>query len=231
MASIRAEIDSILARDPAARTRLEVVLCYAGFHAIRLHRLSHWLWQKDAKLPARLLATLGRLVTGIEIHPAAVIGEDCFIDHGFGVVIGETAVIGNHVTLYHGVTLGGTSLTRGKRHPTIEDDVIIGAGAQILGPITVGRSARVGSNAVVVRDVPSGATVVGIPAHEVDDIPKTKIFTFTSYGTPTEGADDHQVMARLRDQIQLLEARVQQLEKNSSFAAGDAATRWEQKKP
>jgi serine O-acetyltransferase len=228
MAAIRAEIDSILARDPAARSRLEVALCYAGFHAVRMHRASHWLWLNGAKLPARLLATLGRLLTGIEIHPAAVIGKECFIDHGFGVVIGETAVIGDHVTLYHGVTLGGTSLTRGKRHPTIEDDVIIGAGAQILGPITVAKGARVGSNAVVVRDVLAGTTVVGIPAHEVDDVPKTRVFT--SYGTPTEGADDHQMMAHLREQVQLLEARLQQLEKNSSFAAGDAAARWEQKK-
>jgi serine O-acetyltransferase len=227
MASIREEIESILARDPAARSPLEVVLCYAGFHAIRLHRASHWLWQQGARLPARILASFARFLTGIEIHPAAKIGEKCFIDHGFGVVIGETAEIGNHVTLYHGVTLGGTSLSRGKRHPTVEDDVIIGAGAQVLGPITLGRGARVGSNAVVVRDVPAGATVVGIPAHEVEPVPRPQ--SFTSYGTPLEGEDDHMLVARLAAQLETLDARLRKMEQDNQMAAVDAATRWEQK--
>lgn len=227
MASIRDEIDSIMARDPAARTRWEVILCYAGFHALMIHRSAHWLWQRDIKLPARALSHLARMITAIEIHPGATIGEKFFIDHGFGVVIGETAVIGNHVTMYHGVTLGGTSLSRGKRHPTIEDDVIIGAGAQVLGPITVGKGARIGSNAVVVKDVRAGATVVGIPAHEVEAVQETQ--SFTSYGT-TDGADDHDMVKTLLDQVKMLESRLQNLEKRSIDAAEEAAaTRWEAK--
>ena len=227
MASIREEIESIIARDPAARSELEVALCYAGFHAIRLHRASHWLWQQGAKLPARILASFARFITGIEIHPAAIIGRKCFIDHGFGVVIGETAEIGDHVTLYHGVTLGGTSLSRGKRHPTIEDDVIIGAGAQVLGPVTIGKGARVGSNAVVVRDVPAGATVVGIPAYEVEEAAKPQ--SFTSYGTPLEGEDDHMLVARLAAQLEAMEARLKKMEQDHHLAAEAAATRWERK--
>ncbi|MBN8543236.1 MAG: serine O-acetyltransferase [Alphaproteobacteria bacterium] len=227
MASIRDEIDSIMARDPAARTRWEVIFCYAGFHAIMIYRSAHWLWQRDLKLLARVLSHIGRLVTAIEIHPGATIGEKFFIDHGFGVVIGETAVIGNHVTMYHGVTLGGTSLSRGKRHPTIEDEVIIGAGAQVLGPITVGKGARVGSNAVVVKDVRAGATVVGIPAHEVEAVQETQ--SFTSYGT-TDGNDDHDVVKTLLEQVKMLESRLQNIEKRSIEAGEEAAaTRWEAK--
>lgn len=227
MASIRDEIESIMARDPAARSRLEVVLCYAGFHAVMIHRSAHWLWQRDLRVLARFLAHLGRLLTAIEIHPGATIGEKFFIDHGFGVVIGETAIIGNHVTMYHGVTLGGTSLSRGKRHPTIEDEVIIGAGAQILGPITVGKGARVGSNAVVVKDVRAGATVVGIPAHEVEAVQETP--SFTSYGT-TDADDDHDVVKSLLAQVKTLESRLQNLEKRSIEAGEEAAaTRWEAK--
>lgn len=224
MASIRDEIDSIMARDPAARTRWEVVFCYAGFHALMLFRAAHWLWQRDLRLVARILSSFARLLTAIEIHPGATIGEKFFIDHGFGVVIGETAVIGNYVTMYHGVTLGGTSLTRGRRHPTIEDDVIIGAGAQILGPITVHKGARVGSNAVVVKDVRAGATVVGIPAHEVEAAQEVK--TFTSYGS-IDAEDDHDAVKTLLEQVKTLESRLQNLEKRSiESGEEDAANAW-----
>jgi serine O-acetyltransferase len=161
---LREDIGVVFQRDPAARTFFEVLTTYPGLHAILWHRLSHRLWGLGLKWLARLSAHLARWLTGIEIHPGAVIGRKVFIDHGMGVVIGETAVIGDGCTLYHGVTLGGTSWQKGKRHPTLEADVIIGAGAKVLGPITLGVGAKVGSNAVVVKDVPAGATAVGIPA-------------------------------------------------------------------
>jgi serine O-acetyltransferase len=164
---LRSDIDSMMARDPAARSRLEVVLCYPGFHALFFYRLGHAAWTGGFLLLGRWLTQVGRWLTGIEIHPGAQIGRRFFIDHGMGVVIGETAVIGDDVTLYQGVTLGGTSLKGGKRHPTLMNKVIVGAGAQVLGPITVGEGARVGANAVVLKDVPTGATMVGIPAREV----------------------------------------------------------------
>src|SRR6185369_16472430 len=152
----REDIASVFDRDPAARSTWEVVTCYPGFHALVLHRISHWVWGHGFKWLARFMSHLGRWFTGIEIHPGATIGRRFFIDHGMGVVIGETAEIGNDVTLYHGVTLGGTSWNKGKRHPTLKDGVVIGAGAKILGPIVIGEDAKVGSNAVVVRDVPPG---------------------------------------------------------------------------
>lgn len=182
------EIKSIMARDPAAKSWFEVVLCYPGFHAVRLHRLANLLWRMELRLIARWVSTVSRFLTGIEIHPAATIGKNFFIDHGMGVVIGETAEIGANVTLYHGVTLGGVSFNGGKRHPTLEDDVIIGAGAQVLGPITIGKGARVGANAVVVRAVPPDQTVVGIPAHTVDNLAATD-HRFMAYGT-IEQEDD-----------------------------------------
>jgi serine O-acetyltransferase len=166
---LRSDIDSMMARDPAARSRLEVVLCYPGFHALFFYRLGHAAWSRGFLLLGRWLTQLGRFLTGIEIHPGAQIGRRFFIDHGMGVVIGETAVIGDDVTLYQGVTLGGTSLKGGKRHPTLMNKVIVGAGAQVLGPITVGEGARVGANAVVLKDVPAAATMVGIPARAVVD--------------------------------------------------------------
>ncbi|MEF8723757.1 serine O-acetyltransferase [Candidatus Accumulibacter phosphatis] len=166
---LREDIQSVFKRDPAARTFWEVLTCYPGVHAITLHRLAHWLWARGLRWLGRLVSHFGRFFTGIEIHPGATIGRRMFIDHGMGVVIGETAVIGDDVTLYHGVTLGGTSWNKGKRHPTLEDGVVIGAGAQVLGPITVGASAKVGSNAVVVKNVPSGATAVGNPARIIDN--------------------------------------------------------------
>ncbi len=164
---IREDINCVFERDPAARSIFEIMISYPGFHAVRIHRFSHWLWRIGLRLPARVLSAIGRWITGIEIHPAAVIGRRFFIDHGMGVVIGETTVIGDDCTLYHGVTLGGTSWEKGKRHPTLDDDVVVGAGAKVLGPIKIGRGARIGSNAVVVKDVPEGATVVGIPGHIV----------------------------------------------------------------
>ena len=161
---LREDIACVFERDPAARSAWEVLTCYPGFHALQLHRLSHWLWGLRLYWLARWLSHLGRWLTGVEIHPGASIGRRFFIDHGMGVVIGETAEIHDDCTLYHGVTLGGTSWSKGKRHPTLQRGVVIGAGAKVLGPLTVGEGARVGSNAVVVRDVPPGATAVGIPA-------------------------------------------------------------------
>ncbi len=211
MARIRDEIAHIITRDPAARTSLEVVLTYPGFHAIMAHRAAHFLWEKKLKLVARFLSSFARFVTGVEIHPAAQIGEYCFIDHGQGVVIGETAIIGNRVTLYHDVTLGGVSLDAGKRHPTLEDDVVVGAGAQLLGPITIGKGARIGANAVVVKSVAAGATMVGIPARAVD---VASVEAFTAYGTPLTGDNDpaaHDVEA-LQTRIVALEARLARME-------------------
>jgi len=161
---LKEDIRSIFDRDPAARNSFEIVTTYPGVHALIVHRLANGLWRHGFKWPARMLSHLGRMLTGIEIHPGATIGRRFFIDHGMGVVIGETAEIGDDCTLYHGVTLGGTTWNKGKRHPTLKNGVVIGAGAKVLGPITVGENARIGSNAVVVKDVPDGATVVGIPA-------------------------------------------------------------------
>ncbi len=163
---LREDIAVVFERDPAARSWVEVVLCYPGVHALWGHRLARALWNSGLLLPARLLSHLTRLLTGIEIHPGAAIGRRVVIDHGAGVVIGETSVVGDDCLLYQGVTLGGVSLEHGKRHPTLEDHVVVGAGAKVLGPITLGKGARVGANSVVVRDVPAGATVVGTPARE-----------------------------------------------------------------
>lgn len=173
-AKLREEIAVVFDRDPAARSVFEVVTTYPGFHAILFHRLSHRLWGMGLKWLARWIAHLARWLTGIEIHPGATIGQRFFIDHGMGVVIGETAEIGDDCTLYHGVTLGGTSWNKGKRHPTLMPGVVVGAGAKILGPITIGREAKIGSNAVVVRDVPDGATAVGIPARILDEQAKVR---------------------------------------------------------
>jgi serine O-acetyltransferase len=168
LSRLKEEIGVVFERDPAARNTFEVLTCYPGLHATLIHRLAHWLWEADIKWLGRFISHLGRWLTGIEIHPGARIGERFFIDHGMGVVIGETAEIGDDCTLYHGVTLGGTSWNKGKRHPTLGKGVVVGAGAKILGPITIGEGARVGSNAVVVKDVPPSATVIGIPARVVE---------------------------------------------------------------
>ena len=166
-ATLKNDIQAARQRDPAARNGLEIVLCYAGLHAIWNHRINHWLWNHGLRLLARWFAQLNRFFTGIEIHPGAVIGEGFFIDHGMGVVIGETSVIGKNVTIFHGVTLGGVSAEKGKRHPTIGDEVVIGAGAKILGNITIGSCSRIGANAVVVKDVPCDSVVVGVPGRIV----------------------------------------------------------------
>lgn len=185
--AIKEDIDSVFSRDPAARNILEVVTCYPGFHARLVHRISHRLWRLKLKWLARFLSYIGRALTGIEIHPGATIGRRFFIDHGMGVVIGETAEIGDDVTIYHGVTLGGTSWKEGKRHPTLGDGVVVGAGAKILGPIIIGTGAKVGSNAVVVKDVPAGATAVGIPARILDETQKSSVFN--AYGIGNDQND------------------------------------------
>ncbi len=196
---IREDINCVFDRDPAARNSFEILTTYPGVHAVLFHRLSHWLWTHHLKWLARLNSHLARWLTGIEIHPGARIGRRFFIDHGMGVVIGETAEIGDDCTLYHGVTLGGTTWQKGKRHPTLADNVVVGAGAKVLGPIQVGEGARIGSNAVVVKDVPKGATVVGIPgrivtrpqadeAHERRKAFAKKI-GFDAYGTTQDMPD------------------------------------------
>jgi len=189
--AIREDIASVFDRDPAARTTFEVLTCYPGLHARFMHRLANRLWQGGFKWLARFLSHLGRAFTGIEIHPGATIGRRFFIDHGMGVVIGETAEIGDDVTLYHGVTLGGTSWKEGKRHPTLGNCVVVGAGAKILGPINIGEGAKIGSNAVVVKDVPAGATAAGIPARILDEARKTA--GFNAYGV---GKDQNDPLAK-----------------------------------
>ncbi len=217
-----------MARDPAAKSMLEVVLCYPSFHAVLIYRAAHWLWQRRMYVPGRWLSQIGRFLTGIEIHPGATIGTGFFVDHGMGVVIGETAEIGNNVTLYHDVTLGGVAPSVNsaaqvgqKRHPTLEDDVIVGSGAQILGPIIVRKGARVGANAVAVREVPPGATVVGIPAEVVDksrprlvEDPDAYAPAFAAYGLPVDGVTSpmEQKMATMLAEMETLRARVEELE-------------------
>ncbi|MDR0426373.1 MAG: serine O-acetyltransferase [Clostridiales bacterium] len=167
MGKLSKDLNAVMQRDPAARNKLEVILTYSGFHAIVYYRFAHFLYRHRLKFLARIVSQIGRFFTGVEIHPAAKIGHGIFIDHGHGVVIGETTVIGNNVTIYQGVTLGGTGKDKGKRHPTIEDDVMISAGAKVLGPFTVGRSAKIGAGSVVLKEVPPHATVVGVPGKVV----------------------------------------------------------------
>ena len=185
--TIKEDIESVFARDPAARSVFEVLTCYPGLHARIIHRMAHRLWRGNFKWLARFVSHIGRFLTGIEIHPGATIGRRFFIDHGMGVVIGETAEIGDDVTLYHGVTLGGTSWKEGKRHPTLGRGVVVGAGAKILGPITIGDEAKIGSNAVVVKDVPAGATAAGIPARILDE--EKKVAGFNAYGISNDQND------------------------------------------
>ena len=194
--SIREDIASVFDRDPAARSTWEVITCYPGFHALRIHRVANWLWHMNLRWLGRLVSHVGRFLTGIEIHPGATIGRRFFIDHGMGVVIGETSEIGDDVTLYHGVTLGGTSWNKGKRHPTLQNGVVVGAGAKVLGPIIVGEGAKIGSNAVVVKDVPPGASAVGIPARIIADDQarsreeKAARLGFSAYAVTSKAADD-----------------------------------------
>lgn len=206
---IREDIACVFQRDPAARTRLEIITTYPGVHAILMYRIANRMWRRNWRYPARLISYLARIWTSIDIHPGASIGRRFFIDHGCGVVIGETAEIGDEVTLYHGVTLGGVSWNRGKRHPTLGDCVVVGAGAKILGPITIGANARVGANSVVISPVPEGKTVVGIPGKVVQ--------SRSAVSTPNNGIDlDHhlipdpvaEAVSCLLDRIRLLEQAV-----------------------
>jgi len=216
---IRDHLDSVIARDPAARSRFEVLLTYPGVHVLFFHRPAHWLWRHGRRLLGRIVSQIGRSATGIEIHPGATVGRRLFIDHGMGVVIGETAEIGDDVTLYHGVTLGGVAPSVNaaaqvdhKRHPTIGSGAIIGAGAQVLGPITIGANARVGANAVVVQDVPAGVAVVGIPAKAIQG--QKKVGEFVAYGTPTGNVPDPvaRALESMAEQVALLQARLLALE-------------------
>src|SRR3972149_6811614 len=214
---IKQEIAVVFERDPAARNTWEVITCYPGFHALLVHRFAHWLWRARLRWLARLTSHVGRFLTGIEIHPGASIGRRFFIDHGMGVVIGETAEIGDDVTLYHGVTLGGTSWKEGKRHPTLGNGVVVGAGAKILGPITIGDGAKVGSNAVVVKDVPAGATAAGIPARILDE-EKNSTGGFNAYGIGNDQNDPlskaiHGLLGHSVTVDQRIEFILQQLEK------------------
>lgn len=193
---IREDIACVFERDPAARSTWEVVTCYPGFHALLIHRLAHRLWRMKLRWIARFVSHVSRFLTGIEIHPGAKVGRRVFIDHGMGVVIGETAELGDDCTLYHGVTLGGTSWNKGKRHPTLKAGVVIGAGAKVLGPVVIGEGAKIGSNAVVVKDVPAGATALGIPARVIlDELDKTREekaakLGFSAYAVTAKAEDD-----------------------------------------
>ena len=193
---IREDISCVFERDPAARSTWEVITCYPGFHALLIHRFAHRLWRIRMRWLARFVSHCSRFLTGIEIHPGAKIGRRVFIDHGMGVVIGETAELGDDCTLYHGVTLGGTTWNKGKRHPTLMPGVVIGAGAKVLGPIVIGEGAKIGSNAVVVKDVPAGATALGIPARVIlDEQDKTREekaakLGFSAYAVTAKAEDD-----------------------------------------
>jgi serine O-acetyltransferase len=218
--SIREDIASVFDRDPAAKTWFEVLLCYSGLHAVWAHRINRWLWIHGVHTFARFLSQLARFFTGIEIHPGAQIGHRLFIDHGMGVVIGETAVVGDDVTLYQGVTLGGTGKEHGKRHPTIGNNVVIGGGAKVLGNITVGENCRIGAGSVVVRDVPDNSTVVGVPGHIVLQNGKRVVIV-----DPKQINDPlSQALNAVIDRVQELNHRLRQLEgkqePNGDFLAG-----------
>jgi serine O-acetyltransferase len=228
---IKEDIKSVFERDPAARNSFEVLTNYPGMHAIWIHRLSNKLWRNDFKLIARLLSTFSRWLTGVEIHPGATLGRRFFIDHGMGIVIGETAEVGDDVTIYHGVTLGGTSWNAGKRHPTLGNNVVIGAGAQVLGPITIGEGGKVGSNSVVVKDVPPNATAVGIPARIVNEKVGTdekskreqaaKKFGFDAYAVSTDNPDPvAKAIGRLLDHMHLMDNKVSDLCKEVNQLGG-----------
>ena len=208
MGSIREDIASVFDRDPAAKSVLEILLCYSGLHALWFYRLNHWLWNHGMRLLSRWLSQVARLLSGIEIHPAAQIGRRLFIDHGMGVVIGETSMIGDDVTLYQGVTLGGTGKEKGKRHPTIGNGVVIGAGARVLGNIRVGDNCRVGAGSVVLRDVPDNSTIVGVPGHVVLRAGQRVVIT-----DPKQIQDPlSEALAAVATQVKDLKERLQELE-------------------
>ena len=208
LALIREDVAHVIEHDPAAKSRLEVFLCYAGLHAVWSYRITHWLWNHGLFLAGRWLSQVARLLTGVEIHPAAQIGRRLFIDHGMGVVIGETAIVGDDVTLYQGVTLGGTGKEHGKRHPTLEDRVVVGGGAKILGNITVGKNCRIGAGSVVLRSVPEDSTVVGVPGHIIFREGKRVVIT-----DPKQINDPlSEALAAVATEVHNLRERVQQLE-------------------
>ncbi|HXY14883.1 MAG TPA: serine O-acetyltransferase [Terriglobales bacterium] len=221
--SIREDLATVLERDPAAKSRLEVFLCYSGLHALWFHRINHWLWNRHLYLLARWLSQVVRFFTGIEIHPGAQIGRRLFIDHGMGVVIGETATVGNDVTLYQGVTLGGTGKEHGKRHPTIGDNVVVGGGAKILGNITVGNNCRVGAGSVVTRDVPDDSTIVGVPGHIIFRNGKRVVIT-----DPKQINDPlSEALAAVAGEVNKLRERVHKLE-GELASNGDSGAALEQ---
>jgi serine O-acetyltransferase len=218
---IRADIQAALERDPAARSRLEVLFCYPGLHAIMMHRVAHWLWDRRLRLMARFLSQANRLLTGIEIHPAAKIGRGLLIDHGMSTVIGETSEIGDNCTLYQGVTLGGTGKQTGKRHPTLGDNVVVGVGASILGSITVGDSALIGAGAVVLHEVPADSTAVGVPARIVKQEGRRVAAELISGGTEADPLEE--CVGELTERIEGLERRLAEMESRASTGAGGAS--------
>lgn len=232
---IKEDINSVFDRDPAARNSWEVFFHYPGLHAVWLHRISHKLWKKNYKFLARFVSNFSRWLTGVEIHPGATIGKRLFIDHGMGIVIGETAEIGDDVTLYHGVTLGGTSWNAGKRHPTLGDRVVVGAGAKILGPLNIGKDARVGSNSVVVKDVPERMTVVGIPARLVerkktDDVQAKREqmaqkLGFDAYAISADNPDPVAVaIGKMLDHIHVMDQKINDVSSEVNKMGGDVCT-------
>jgi serine O-acetyltransferase len=219
--SFREDISTVLERDPAARSWLEVLLCYPGLHAVWTHRLTHWFWNHRLRLLARLISQCARLLTGIEIHPGATIGSGLFIDHGMGVVIGETTIVGNDVTIYQGVTLGGTGKLRGKRHPTLRNNVVVGAGAQILGNIIVGENCRVGAGSVVLSDVPDNSTIVGVPGHIIFQNGSRVVIT-----DPKEIRDSlSDALLEVARQLAFVNARVERMEERVETAGLPARIR------
>ena len=214
LAHIREDITTVLERDPAARSRLEVFLCYSGLHAIWFHRISHWFWNHRFFLTARCLSQVARFLTGVEIHPGAQLGRRFFIDHALSVVIGETAVVGDDVTLYQGVTLGGTGKEHGKRHPTLRNNVVVGVGAKVLGNVTIGENSRVGGGSVVVDDVPDNSTIVGVPGHIIFRDGQRVVIT-----DPKEIRDPlSDALAALAEQVQKLEETVKELSRERDEA-------------
>ncbi|MCP5420458.1 MAG: serine O-acetyltransferase [Gammaproteobacteria bacterium] len=225
---LREDVHCVFDRDPAARNVFEILTTYPGIHALLVHRFSHRLWRIKLKWLARFISTFARWMTGIEIHPGATIGRRFFIDHGMGVVIGETAVIGDDCTLYHGVTLGGTSWQKGKRHPTLCNNIVVGAGAKILGPVTIHDDARIGSNSVVLKDVPAHGTVVGVPGRLVEQTPRqdkelrraiARKLGFDAYGTTPDMPDpEASVINRMLEHIQLLDCKIEEMSKTLNEA-------------
>lgn len=220
---IREDVATVLERDPAAKSRLEVFLCYSGLHALWFYRINHWLWNRGFFLLSRWLSQCARFLTGVEVHPGARIGRRLFIDHGMGVVIGETTIIGDDVTMYQGVTLGGTGKEHGKRHPTIGDNVVIGGGAKILGNVTVGKNCRIGAGSVVLRNVPDNSTVVGVPGHIVFRNGKRVVIT-----DPKQINDPlSEALAAVATEVNKLRERVHKLD-GETATNGDSASSLEQ---